>query len=274
MYFRGLGYKAFKVLRAVILYTLTLYAAFFIMSSKNAIILPGTNIYVAFLIILRYNAHEVINMGIGDRIKLLRREKEITQEELAKVTGLSRVTLGFYERNENAPTTDALCAIAQYFGVTTDYLLGLVDNPSRNIEDAAATEIYGLDENALKILRIMKSCPPLNYIPQINVLFAADPEFMNLLRAIRDYQTEMYNREHHLNESDIKFRPELATYINMPMRDTINNLCNDKQALTAIAESFTHSLEADEASDRSMIYLFKAQQLLLSIIEGSVKEPD
>jgi hypothetical protein len=164
--------------------------------------------------------------------------------------------------------------MAKFFNVSTDYLLGLVDNASWSIEDIAATEIYGLDKNALNILRIMKSVPVLNYLPQINALFAADAKFRNLLRAMRDYQAEAHRKSRCLSDSDIEKQPELTKYKDMATGAALDLLADDQPAIMAIAESFAKNYEANEANDRSMIYLFKAQQLLLSIIEGTVKEPD
>lgn len=62
-------------------------------------------------------------MEIGDRIKEYRKNKQITQQELAQKAGVSRVTLGFYERNQNKPPADVLGRIAQALEVTTDELL-------------------------------------------------------------------------------------------------------------------------------------------------------
>ena len=90
-------------------------------------------------------------MEIGDRLKILRKEKGVTQDEVASKTDLSRVTLGFYERNENQPTADALCAIAKYFGVTADYLLGLSD--ARQSENAILVKELGLTEGSVAVLR-------------------------------------------------------------------------------------------------------------------------
>ena len=63
-------------------------------------------------------------MGIGKRIKKLRFDKEITQEELGKIIGVSTSMVGMYETNARKPSYDVLIKIADYFEVSTDYLLG------------------------------------------------------------------------------------------------------------------------------------------------------
>ncbi|HAG43967.1 MAG TPA: XRE family transcriptional regulator [Clostridium sp.] len=60
---------------------------------------------------------------IGERIKELRKENEITQEELAKNIDVSTSMVGMYETNARKPSYEVLIKIAKYFGVSTDYLL-------------------------------------------------------------------------------------------------------------------------------------------------------
>lgn len=60
---------------------------------------------------------------IGERIKELRKENEITQEELAKNIDVSTSMVGMYETNARKPSYEVLIKIAKYFDVSTDYLL-------------------------------------------------------------------------------------------------------------------------------------------------------
>lgn len=62
------------------------------------------------------------------RLKELRIEKELSQVQLAKETGLSRSVIGYWESGKKHPTSTAIIILAKYFGVTTDYLLGVSDN--------------------------------------------------------------------------------------------------------------------------------------------------
>ena len=58
------------------------------------------------------------------RLKELRVEKEATQKEVAEFIGCSPLVYSRYEREEREPDIDALCRLADYFGVTIDYLVG------------------------------------------------------------------------------------------------------------------------------------------------------
>lgn len=67
-------------------------------------------------------------MSFGDRLKSLRREKELTQAELAKIFSLGESTISFYESNKRTPDYELLNKLADYFNVSIDYLLGRTDN--------------------------------------------------------------------------------------------------------------------------------------------------
>ena len=54
----------------------------------------------------------------------LRKEKGLGQKELAKLWNLSIATISNYENDVHAPDLNMLCKIADFYGVTTDYLLG------------------------------------------------------------------------------------------------------------------------------------------------------
>ena len=62
--------------------------------------------------------------SFGKTLKLLRKQKGLTQEELAKVFSVTRGSLANWEIDRANPDVDTLNKLADYFGVTTDYLLG------------------------------------------------------------------------------------------------------------------------------------------------------
>lgn len=69
----------------------------------------------------------------GSRIKLLREEKGLKQEELAKILSIAPSTIGMYERDAREPNDEIKIKIADYFGVSVDYILGKSDvrNPDK-----------------------------------------------------------------------------------------------------------------------------------------------
>ena len=61
---------------------------------------------------------------IGKRLRLLRILRGFTQEELSKRLGVERTRYNKWEKGVSEPSLKMLCRIADYFRVSTDYLLG------------------------------------------------------------------------------------------------------------------------------------------------------
>lgn len=68
----------------------------------------------------------------NDRLKLLRRESGLSQMDFAKQLGLSKSSVNMYERGEREPSLETLEAIADYFNVDMDYLLGKSEHRNKN----------------------------------------------------------------------------------------------------------------------------------------------
>jgi len=64
-----------------------------------------------------------IRAACGERIKGLRKQKELTQKEVAAQLGVHASQLNKYEMGLHAPPPDKLVFLAEFFGVTVDYLL-------------------------------------------------------------------------------------------------------------------------------------------------------
>lgn len=60
----------------------------------------------------------------GLRLRALRNEKKLTQDELGKLLNVSGKTIGTWERDSRQPNIEAINKLASMFDVTTDYLLG------------------------------------------------------------------------------------------------------------------------------------------------------
>lgn len=75
------------------------------------------------------------------RIKELRIAHSLTQVELAKELSVSKQAVSNWENNNIQPSIDMLIKIADYFGVSTDYLLGRSNIPLLDISGLALEEI-------------------------------------------------------------------------------------------------------------------------------------
>ena len=63
--------------------------------------------------------------GFGEKIKELRKERKLTQKELAESIGQAQSTIVYWERNQQEPTISSLKKLCELFEVSADYLLGL-----------------------------------------------------------------------------------------------------------------------------------------------------
>ena len=61
---------------------------------------------------------------LGERLRELREERELNQVDIAELLSVSRSTYGKYETGDSNPDLPKIVYLAEYFGVTTDYLLG------------------------------------------------------------------------------------------------------------------------------------------------------
>lgn len=67
-------------------------------------------------------------MNFGERLFQLRTERGVYQKQLAEYLSVSIGTISNYENSVHYPDLETLCRFAEYFHVTTDYLLDLTDN--------------------------------------------------------------------------------------------------------------------------------------------------
>lgn len=74
----------------------------------------------------------------GDRLQELRIEKGLQQKELAEILNIAKSSISMYERGKRVPSADILDAFADFFEVTTDYLMGRTNQKYFKAEDTIA----------------------------------------------------------------------------------------------------------------------------------------
>ena len=112
-----------------------------------------------------------------ERFRALRLQNGLTQQELADKVGIGKMTVSQYERGVRRPDIDTLELIADFFNVSTDYLLGtsdvtlrFVDSDDLAILSSSAPErsiieiAKGLDDSGLDRL--------LQYAEELKKLYA------------------------------------------------------------------------------------------------------
>ena len=64
---------------------------------------------------------------LGQNLRKIRIEKGLTQPQLAKLVGVSNGIISIWENNINEPKATYIKRLALFFGVSADYLLGIID---------------------------------------------------------------------------------------------------------------------------------------------------
>ena len=92
-----------------------------------------------------------IRLTFQERLKDLRTDRGMTLSELESATGISRSSLGKYESDECKEVSHAsIVTLAKYYGVTSDYLLGLSEN--KNPANADLSDLH-LQDDVVEILK-------------------------------------------------------------------------------------------------------------------------
>ncbi|EJP83802.1 MULTISPECIES: helix-turn-helix domain-containing protein [Bacillus] len=91
---------------------------------------------------------------IGEIIKKLRKERNITQEQLGNAIGVSKMAISYFEKGKKAPGRETLEKIADYFNITTDFLLGRSDDP-----ELTEYESKVVTEEGNNIIKLIETLP-------------------------------------------------------------------------------------------------------------------
>lgn len=71
-------------------------------------------------------------MELKEAFRRARQQRKITQVQAAKAAGVTESMYQFYEYGKSEPTASVLIALADYFDVSLDYLVGRSDTPERH----------------------------------------------------------------------------------------------------------------------------------------------
>lgn len=84
--------------------------------------------------------------NFGENLKQLRKSRGLTQKDFGTMVGLSKAVVSKYETGMGYPSFDILVRIAQYFGVTTDYLLGVVRSKIIDVSELSDSQIAAIHQ--------------------------------------------------------------------------------------------------------------------------------
>lgn len=83
----------------------------------------------------------------GERLRQLRKQKKLTQKQLAALIGVKNSIVSFYEVGDRIPSPEIIIKLATTLGVSADYLLGIEKNES--------IDVSGLDDDDKMLVRTL-----------------------------------------------------------------------------------------------------------------------
>lgn len=190
-------------------------------------------------------------MGFGKKLRKLRIEKGLTQADLAATLSLGESTISFYESNKRQPDYETLTKIADFFKVSTDYLLGRTDNelsvnniiPERFIQKLGRVLRSERGEVTPEVL-------PLILI-QVATLYAASKGIFipSSLPHMEDINMSDEEKSQLIKEFDEMVNDEaVSEYTALALAKEINTLpSRDRQAMLAMLEVLK-GLDVDAAA--------------------------
>ena len=84
----------------------------------------------------------------GQRLKTLRKERSLTQKQLATLIGVRNSIISFYEVGDRMPSPEVIVKLSQVLHVSTDFLMGVEKQEKQEVID-----VSGLDENDKQLVR-------------------------------------------------------------------------------------------------------------------------
>ncbi len=199
-----------------------------------------------------------VNLRIGEKIKELRKIKNVTQEELADYLGLSYQAISKWENGSSLPDITLIPGLANYFEVTTDTLFG-IDEKKQNKKIELVLQKYqenfsiGLISDNEQLLR------------------EALKEFPNDFRLISKLCYTLSNQ--YTGENQINLLDEIITKSNLLLRD-----CTDDQlrysAIQVLAMAYNFRGEKEKAKEminKLPSISITRENLLDMILEGDEK---
>ena len=183
------------------------------------------------------------NASVGEKIKYLRCNQLMNQEDLANLVGRKREEITMYESGKRTIDIYTLKDIAKVFNVSTDYLLGITDFENGEINNIEINKITGLSDGAINNLININKYHNGAFLPTINYLLEQEKMFPDeyykqieqtertkkddekLSREVKEWKEKNYKRIFALIESyfNVKIEDDEKIYI------TSNSLKNENE---------------------------------------------
>ena len=123
-----------------------------------------------------------------ERLKERRKVQKLTQEDLANKLGVARTTVVGWERGDRTPETDMLPKITKTLHCTSDYLLGLSDNPMLTEYENKAVSLDEIKLFRNKLANGEFGDIPVSRVPHL--IDALDKEIMMIEKELQELKAQ------------------------------------------------------------------------------------
>lgn len=142
-----------------------------------------------------------------ERLSSLMKERGVTQQDLANALGVKRQTISLYKSGQSTPDAKLLRDLSVFFKISSDYLLGLTDIKTPDVNIKAISEETGLSENCIEILKIIhrtdicadkSGIVKYEFSETINCLVEHEPDFNPIVWIGRYLSVPSIDRTHYI----------------------------------------------------------------------------
>lgn len=149
-----------------------------------------------------------MKLNIGETIKRMRKEREVTQEEFAELLGVSCQSVSRWENNACYPDIELIPTIAGFFGISTDKLMGIDEDAQRELVNGYQKEFrkavsQGNMEECIRIARRGVAEFPNNYVLLNQLMYALflsgseDANIPNWKENMEAYDAAQYGNDYY-----------------------------------------------------------------------------
>lgn len=104
-----------------------------------------------------------------ERFKKERKNKEITQKELADIFNADKSTISKYENGHNKPDLNLLIKYADFFGISTDYLLGRTNAKNASSRLVMEKEVAAILEEMIEDSQIIRLLKEIRHLSETDI---------------------------------------------------------------------------------------------------------
>ena len=168
------------------------------------------------------------NSIIARRLSELRENKGVSQQDVADILHVKRATVANYETGNRAPDYETLIKIADYYGVSCDYILRGVRSQFSSINSTT-----GLDDEAIDRLRyavtVWRSQNPPTEALDIMNRFISSGSFTDLVAVMTDYCSELSHASNTIESAVITLKDEADHHDSSKPLDVFPVSCFDRE---------------------------------------------